>query len=283
MPFTIRILVVLTTITVNQLFAQNPGDLDADFGIGGKVITSVGTEDDRAQSVLIQPDGKIVATGYSDNGADTDFALTRYHSNGLPDNSFGSNGKLSSDFMIFDNVAYTSLVQPDGKIVVGGYAKGSPIYYAVARYHENGTLDTDFGNNGFATLDNDLTGTGAQYVRCLAIQPDLKIVASGEFWLNGAGWQIAVVRYNVDGTLDSSFGTSGRVIPTPEFQEEGAFDLAIQPDGKILIAGYSYETFGFADFVLIRLNPDGSFDNDFGTDGKVIADIENGNDEAHSI
>ncbi len=281
---TITIFLSIVSLTIaKELFAQQPGDLDVTFGTGGKVITSIGPGDEQARSVFIQPDGKIVVVGFSDNGTNDDFAITRYNSNGSLDNTFGSGGKLSSDFFTFDNVAYSAIVQPDGKIVVAGYAKGSVVDYAVARFSANGVLDANFGTNGITTLDNDLTGTGSQSIKCLAIQTDLKILAAGEFWQNGSGWQIAVVRYNTDGTLDNSFGTNGRTITTAQFEQEGAYSIAIQSDGKILVAGYWFDNFPAYAFILVRLNSDGSLDNSFGTNGKVITDIDSGQDEAYSV
>ncbi|MBK9628288.1 MAG: hypothetical protein IPO56_11460 [Flavobacteriales bacterium] len=139
----------------------------------------------------------------------------------------------------------------------------------------DGTLfwDNSFSDDGIATTD---PGTGDDYGYSVAIQPDAKIVVSGK-----ANGDFALARYNTDGTLDNSFGVEGKV--TTDFgavyadYDEG-WSVAIQPDGKIVVAGYAYGTFAVA-----RYNTDGTLDNSFGVEGKVTTDFGTGDDRGYSV
>lgn len=159
-------------------------------------------------------------------------------------------------------------VQPDGKIVAGGYV-GLPGaqngLLAVVRYTAAGSLDPSFGHNGLVTTD---VGTGVIYA--LAVQPDGKIVAAGGSFDGGVEWDAVFVRYNLDGSLDSTFGHGGIVGPT--LAPDAA--IAVQPDGKIVAVGSS------GNIVVARYNPDGSPDAGFGWGGQVITSSPNNEDGA---
>ena len=112
-----------------------PGDMDTTFGSGsGMVRTAIGTGDDRATAIALQPDGKIVVAGYCSNGSNYDFCLARYHSNGTLDSSFASDGTVITSIGPFTDNAYAIALQPDGKIVVAGAcSNGSDWDFCVAR------------------------------------------------------------------------------------------------------------------------------------------------------
>jgi uncharacterized delta-60 repeat protein len=223
-----------------------PGDLDPSFGIGGKVTTDFSPGIGWAYSVAIQADGKIVAAGYV-VGTVSQFALVRYKSDGSLDPSFGTGGKVTTDFAPFNSQASSVAIQADGKIVAAGSA-GSD--FALARYTSDGSLDTSFGTGGKVTTDFGPFGSGASSV---AIQADGKIVAAGsagsDFFATGKlGSDFALARYNSDGSLDTTFGTGGKVTthsqgcsnPPPYFLApcySVAYSLAILADGNILLVG----------------------------------------------
>ena len=215
----------------------------------GKVTTPIGSGNDYAKAVAIQPDGKIVAVGDAAGGAGIGFALVRYNANGTLDTSFGASGKVFTDIGGGSNRANAVAIQPDGKIVAAGNAGGDS---ALVRYNvADGSLDTSFGASGKVFTD---IGGGSNRANAVAIQPDGKIVAAGN-----AGGDSALVRYNVaDGSLDTSFGASGKVITTISGSGGGRNDsaqaVAIQPDGKIVAAGYAYNV-DDTDFALARYLP----------------------------
>ena len=281
-------LCTLATIS-SSLYAVT---LDASFGTGGKVTTDFAGSADLMRSLAIQLDGKIVAAGTSIIGAGTDFTLARYNSNGTLDASFGKGGKVTTDFGSTFEGALSVAVQPDGKIVAAGQAViGSFNRFALARYNSDGTLDPAFGTGG--KVITGFAGVSAQ-ANSVAVQWDGKIVAAGQANSNG-GIDFALVRYNSDGTLDTSFGAGGKVttlfvhLPNQTFSFAEAFSVALQPDGKIVAAGRAFVvpgsdfSLGGWDFALARYNTNGTLDAGFGTGGKVTTDVGGLNDGAQSV
>src|SRR5262245_46840339 len=126
------------------------GALDPGFGTGGKVTTALGSLNDYAYGLTLQPDGKIVAAGTSINGVTLgDFALARYSPNGTLDPSFNGTGKVTTAIGPSWDVAWALARQPDGKLVAaGGSNNGSNFDFALARYNPNGSLDTTFNGTG---------------------------------------------------------------------------------------------------------------------------------------
>jgi uncharacterized delta-60 repeat protein len=236
------------------------GSLDtATFGGGtGKVKTPVGPGDDYANAILVQADGKIVIVGASVTATDYDFSLVRYNANGTLDGTFGAGGKVVTDLRGGLDWAAAAVLQPDGKFVVaGGSSNGSNTDFAVVRYNSNGTLDTSFGTGGMTFTP---IGPGDDDAGALALQPDGKIVLAGSA-SNGTDNDFALVRYNSDGTIDTSFGFSGKVTTPIGGGDDIARAVVLQPDGRIVAAGESYNTANQdSDFAMVRYNPDGSLD-----------------------
>ncbi|MGH9826953.1 MAG: delta-60 repeat domain-containing protein, partial [Blastocatellia bacterium] len=260
------------------------GTLDTSFGIGGKVTTDFFGNTDIGSSVAIQPDGKILVGGNAKiSFGNSDFALARYNSDGSLDPSFGSGGKVTTDFFGGVDESFAIALQSDGKIILAGHANmvnASNGDFALVRYNMNGTLDSTFGNSGKVTTD---FFNGADAAFDVAIDGNGKIVAAGQAVAPSSGSDFAVVRYNANGALDTSFNHTGKV--TTDFS--GAYDEAlamrIQSDGKIVAAGWTSlgQDFSFHDsddFALVRYNADGTLDTTFGTAGKVKTDFEHGAD-----
>jgi uncharacterized delta-60 repeat protein len=234
------------------------GGLDPTFDSGGKVTTDFGGFD-ATSALAIQPDGRIVAAGRSGSG---DFALARYNADGSLDPTYGSGGKVTTDFGGFD-AAFGVALQTDGKIIAVGQGSSS-FDFALARYNADGSLDPTFGSGGKVTTD--FTG-GFEDAIAVAIQLDGGIVVTGQTF-SGGFQEFALARYNADGSLDTSFGSGG--IVTTNFGFDSAFGgaLAIQTDGKIVAAGRAG-----TDFLLARSNVDGSPDASFGSGGIVTTDF----------
>jgi uncharacterized delta-60 repeat protein len=247
-----------------------PGDLDTSFGIGGKVVTAFGPGSNSVAAVVVQPDGKIVAAGAGGSGH---FALARYSTDGSLDASFGAGGKVTTVVGFFDSANAVAL-QPDGKIVAAGGSSpgGFCCQIALARYNPDGSLDPSFDGDGKLTISLE----GATTVDAVAVQPDGKIVVAGSFVFGNV---FVVARFNSDGSPDTSFGSNGEVFTTFDGFGNRATSLAIQADGKIVVAGA-----GGAgnDFILARYNTDGTLDIGFGSGGRIATDF-GGFDGANAV
>jgi uncharacterized delta-60 repeat protein len=241
------------------------GDLDPSFGAGGATLTSFGGPA-MAYAQAVEPDGSIVAAGFAAVNGDYDFALARYTPDGRLDPSFGTGGRVTTDFGGYE-VARALVIQRDGKLVLAGEAAGSG--FALARYTPDGRLDPSFGTGGRVLTG----GTGAAYG--VAIQPDGAIVAAG--YTDGpTGTDFAVTRYTADGALDPSFGTDGRVV-TDLGGADHIAAIAVQRNGAVVVAGDSD-----GDFALARYGRDGAPDPSFGTGGTVRTDL-GGTDAARAL
>jgi uncharacterized delta-60 repeat protein len=258
---------------------KTDGSLDTSFKGTGKVTTPFALYDDLAYALALQPDGKLVVAGRSFNGSNADFALARYKPDGSLDTAFNGTGKVTTAIGPSDDEAYGLALQPDGKVVAAGLSRnGSQTVFAVARYNPNGSLDTSFNGTGKVT-----TAIGSTYASAdaLALQPDGKLVAAG-IGQNGSNFDFALARYNPNGSLDTSFNGTGKVTTAIGPSTDDAIDLALQPDGKLVAAGYS-DNGSEHDFALARYNANGTLDPGFGSGGKVTTAIGSGTDEAYGL
>lgn len=260
----------LITICVSATMASTPGQLDTTFGTSGTVITSVNTGstlvtgDETARAVVIQADGKIIVAGSTNNGSNRDMALLRYNANGTLDTSFGVTGYVTTAIGPGDDYASAVALQTDGRIVVAGSAfNGSNYDFALVRYLPNGTLDTSFNSTGKVTTAFDTSNDAPSD---LAIQPDGKIIAAGNMTSQFAGREFAMARYNTDGTMDTSFGVTGKVITRITDSNDYIRAIALQTDGKIITAGHA-RVGSNDDVALSRHQMDGSLDTSFDLDG----------------
>ncbi len=255
------------------------------FGSMGVVDTVIGSVD-IAKAVAIQSDGKIVVAGVSDD----DFALARYCPDGSLDDgmtcggpAFDTDGILTTDIDGTDE-GRAIAIQSDGKIVVAGFS-GTGV--ALARYNTDGSLDAGFSPGGSPA--GTLTSADIDGGNGVAIQPDGKIVVAGSFFnLVDLDDDFGLVRFCPDGDLDGGvncgavgFGSGGVVITDLGDVVDIAYAVAIQEDGRIVVAGESSDfadTSGFPDFALVRYDSDGSPDTTFGTGGAVFVDFSGADD-----
>jgi uncharacterized delta-60 repeat protein len=240
------------------------GTVDTGFGNGGRVVTSMGGYGE-ASALALQPDGSIVAAGYSLTQAGGVFALARFKADGTLDSSFGSAGLTLTPIGTWATASAVAL-KPDGKIVVIGSAATSLVtsVFAVVRYNPNGQLDPSFGSGGIAMT---ATGIGLHEASAGTVLPDGKVVAAG-FSGSGANQKFEVERFDVNGFLDTTFGTGGSVTTDIGPAEEGATSLAVQVDGKLVVGGFSGKH-----SALVRYGASGSLDVTFGVGGKIVAPI----------
>ncbi|HSA59155.1 MAG TPA: hypothetical protein VLJ37_05665 [bacterium] len=243
------------------------GAADPDFVSGGLVVTSIGPGEDLGRDVAVLPDGKILVAGMTDLNGNFDVAFVRYRADGTLDTTFGTGGiavaPIPSLFVFPTKMA----LQPDGRIIVVG-GSGSPPSIFVARYHEDGTLDSSFDGDGYAAIQpGGQLGIGNSVV----IQGDGKIVVAGNSGPSGAQ-DLTVLRLNSDGSLDTGFDGDGVAIASFGSDASYAAGLALQPDGAIVATG-ALELSGGSEVVVVRFLPDGSLDPSFGTGGTVSTPV----------
>ncbi len=283
-----KIVVVGETYNSNGNFAvvrYNPdGSLDSSFGTSGKAIADFANQTDRAYSVTIQSDGKILIGGITYNGNQVDAGLVRYNSNGSLDTSFGNGGKVVTNFEGKNEWIQSIAVQSDGKIIVGGYLNPNDGSinndFALIRYNSNGSLDTSFGNGGrvITSMSN-----GQDFIASILIQPDGKVVVTGGAMNMNGNNNFILARYNSNGSIDTNFGSNGKVITDFPGTDDFANSVALQSDGKIVVAGSTGNIGANGDFALARYNSDGTLDANFGNGGKVVTDLGSSNDVGQSL
>jgi uncharacterized delta-60 repeat protein len=241
------------------------GSLATAFG-GGWFTLGVGTLDDGAATVVIQPDGRSILGGYT-QVIDNELALVRLMPDGSLDPSFGANGTVITPFGPFDDACTSLLLEPDGKIIAGGYAKqGAWARLAVARYLPDGTLDPSFAGSGFTIVDS-LGG-----VVDMTRQPDGKLIVLS-YYFPGIYGNFCLVRLNADGSPDSTFGTNGVVLGTlaePFGFAASTVDLA--QDGRVIICGDI--TTGGHNFMTARFTDTGVLDTTFNYTGWASLNIQ---------
>jgi uncharacterized delta-60 repeat protein len=257
------------------------GSLDATFGSEGWARTDLDEWNDSASDITLQPDGKILQSGTSRD----DFALVRYNRDGSLDDTFGNQGWVRTDFLGFGDESKAVVVQPDGRILVAGYATKKTVNntydydFALVRYLADGSLDTSFGEGGKVTTD--LTGDQDR-AQAVAFQPDGKIILVGPAKHSPFLHDFAIVRYNTDGSLDASFGTGGHVFTDFEEGHDFAYAVALQSDGRIVVAGAATID-GQEDIALVRYTSSGLLDTSFSGDGRAILSFGVGDDDAYAV
>jgi uncharacterized delta-60 repeat protein len=233
-----------------------PGDLDPSFGLGGLVLSDFGGGY-RSGDLALHSDGKIIVVGEQD----ADWAVTRFNENGSLDVSFSGDGKWTRA-ADSDDTASAVAVQPDGKIVVAGLVD---LDFGLTRLNPDGTPDVTFAGGGVAASDFDVE----DYPWDLAIQPDGKIVVVGLARDPGGRDDLAIARFNADGSADSSFSGDGKARLDFGTDSDAGYGVALQPDGKIVVAG----TRGGQALAVVRFASDGSLDPSFSGDGEQFFDF----------
>ena len=282
----IKLIFLLFILFVSNVNFAQFGTLDTSFDGDGIVITPFNGFDAFVQSLLIQPDKKILAAGTISKGGINQFGLARYLSDGSLDESFGNLGKVISDYpelMIVSSMA----LQSDGKIVVVGNLYNSSASFSrfvLVRYDSNGILDSSFGIDGrvITNISNKL-----DRITSIIIQNDGKIIASGTTSDDATYSDFALVRYNSDGTLDINFGANGIVVSSINTWDFGNA-IALQDDNKIVISGSTSNEFNPVfgpdyDFLVLKYDKYGVLDATFGNGGSVIIGTTEANEKALSV
>lgn len=271
------------TATISAM-AQSAATASPDTSFGG---TGGTTQSTITEAVAIQSDGKIVAAGLRYNGGNSnfyDFAVTRYTATGSLDTTFGGTGTVYTDVSGQSDKPHSVVIQSDGKIVVAGSGGDGPrFFYVLARYNTDGSLDTTFGSGGKVVYNPNTSGNSSE-VWQLALQSDGKVLAAG-YENVGNFVDFAVTRFNTNGTLDTSFGSGGTALSTPLANWGGiAYGIALQSDGRIIVAGTSKQGNFDSLFALSRFTATGALDTTFGGTGNVLTNLTGGDyDQCHGV
>jgi uncharacterized delta-60 repeat protein len=246
--------------------ANADGTLDSTFGANG--IVSIPTSFGVVPGFVVQPDGKILI-GMSTTLANGDFRVMRLNANGSVDTTFGTNGATVVAYNSGHDEPRKILLQDDGKIVLAGFSdiEGNRDFAAV-RLTASGVLDTTFNGTGHLVVP---VGTAQDQVNTAALA-DGKILLVGRSVIAQGNRDVSLVRVNSDGSVDTSFGTEGKVVIPDSTKDDIALTVTVQPDGKILVGGLTSGVVNNVfnqDSVVYRLNTDGSLDSTWGTGGKL--------------
>lgn len=266
---------ILAIIFVIALVNENDGQsIDSTFGNNGIEQINFGFYPSYFSDMEFQNDGKILMVSYNSQVIDP-LMITRRLTNGSADNSFGVNGQVRTTFGFQYCDTYEIEQLSDGGILIAGMANGNS---AMLKLLGNGSIDSTFGTNG-RVIYSFGPSVGSR-IRSLEIDQNDRILAVGEAYnYDNLSFDLAAIRFNSNGSVDSSFGTSGNV----KIDMQGRNDLgscsALLPDGKIIIAGNAMNNDGISNFAMMRLTPDGTLDLSFGNEGKVILTINSGYNE----
>lgn len=265
-------------LIVTGMATARPGDLDTTFSEDGRVFVDVATDSDLAAGVLQQPDGKLVVGRYN-SATNDDFSVLRFNADGSADAAFNGRGRTTVDFPGVKGTTHVVLRQADGRIVAAGTtgnaADSLQRNFGLARYNEDGSVDTTFGAGGIVIHD---LGGGADTITSIIQQDDGRLVAAGVTDGGPSGTpDMAFARFNTDGSLDRSFGTNGVVIVN--FHDSNGHDdvrgLARQVGGTLVATGIATPSnpYSHQDMAVVRLLPDGQADATFGGDGRATVEL----------
>lgn len=277
-----KLIIIVTVIIFGNCYSQS-ASYDTTFGSSGKVfVNSCSYFLNSAESIALQSDNKIItgSGGYSDIYGE----FIRTNSDGSLDTSFGTNGNFridsNSTSIIQPNSNYRMIdiaVQNDDKIVSVGFSYSTESTCCVSRINANGGLDTTFNGTGFLELS---FAPGASRGNCLKILNNGKILIGGKCGINEE--YFSLIRLNSNGSLDTTFGTLGKVLTLMNNQCL-PYSIALQADGKIVMGGYVLNNPFNNDYALVRYLSNGSLDTNFGNNGKVITTLSNYGDVIHKV
>ena len=284
------------------------GALDMQFGDSGcaRVAFGLGGNNDKAYAIVIDKSSRIVVGGFATKSVDSggDFAFARLNTDGTPDSSFGFGGTGRQVVTRFDTLAGVAThdyirslaIQADGKIIgVGASMPNTNISrdFAVARLDSFGQLDPQYGDNGVRTIAFDLGGSKDDEASSAVLQSDGKLLVAGFATWTETDNDYAIARLDANGDPDQDFSGTGKLyvgFDLGGLGHDSAEGIALQSDGKILVAGTSHNSASGGvygdDITICRLQTNGWLDNTFGTTGRVSLGLnldDSNNDRAHAL
>jgi uncharacterized delta-60 repeat protein len=282
--YSILVLLVAFAMTIACATKAQDGDLDLSFASGGVNILDIDFLD-TFQDVIVLADGSIIAAGMSFNSSFVSTAyVVKYTPEGNVDTSFGVNGIFSYSLDFEANI-FSCVVRSNGKILLAGSTTDYTDYkILLISLLPSGSLDTPFGTNGVVTQS---VGLAANFDEDMAY--DMTLDASGKILVSGRSLgtdylpRPVVLRFLLNGSLDTTFGVNG-VAALPVTFGDNSFDcLAVQPDGKIVAAGHYASGLSWFVMLVARFNSNGTLDTTFGTNGIVTYSYGNVDDEAYGL
>jgi len=269
---------------------SSTGFADGGFAAGGVAVTAFTgasqTSTDQCNSLAVQTDGMIVAAGMTTVAGHSHVALVRYTSSGALDAGFGTGGLVDINAAALangDSEARALVLQPDGKLLIAGYAFGSGTSdLLVMRLNTNGSPDGSFGSGG---ITRTAVGTSDDFANAMVRQPDGRIVVAGSTYASGGQRDFVLARYTTAGALDPSFGSGGIVTTAVGPSDDYAYSLILMPWGRLIAAGSARIDTSTAgtDLAVVAYNADGSLDRYFGVGGKRMLDISAFNDAIYGL
>lgn len=251
------------------------GAMDTTFGTAGRVATAIGTGDSVISRLLVLPDGRILAVGYTDNEPTSpfgshsfQFAVARYSTNGSLDTTLDGDGIITNPLMGQNGaLALDAVLQPDGKFVVVGTGTVAATSFVAIRLNPDGSFDQSFAAGGvFATMAGGGGGGGAYAV---ALQPDGKVVIGG---LGNTQFKTVFLRLNANGEIDGTFAGGALILHNTATLNKHLRRMAVLPDGKIMAFGdFRPQSIFYLSFY--RINPDGTLDTTFDGDGWLLSNV----------
>ena len=268
-------------------FTSN-GAPDSSFNGSGFAVTPFGASGpgEQCNAVAIQPDGMLVSAGYTYESGPSHVAMTRHSASGALDTGFGIGGKLNINAAATANgnsEAKAVLVQPDGKILVAGYAFGpGHSEFLLMRLNTDGSPDASFGTGG---ITRTALGTSEDIANAMVRQPDGRIVLAGSTYAAGGQRDFGLARYTSAGVLDPAFGVGGVVSTAVGTSDDYAYSLVLMPWGRLVAGGSSRSAVGQSptDLALVAYNADGTLDRYFGAAGKRIVDVSSTSDIVYGL
>jgi uncharacterized delta-60 repeat protein len=255
------------------------GFFDNNFNGNGRIMASIGGVTDEAKSIYTQG-GVIYTAGYSDNGSRKAFAIASYDLNGVPNPGFNGTGKVIMPISS-ESVANAVAITGNGTAIVGSTFNGSNRDATILRLKSDGTPESTFDNDGRRTED---PGYRTAIARGRVVQPDGKLVVAGFTNTDSTGNDFAVMRYNVNGSLDATFGDGGKAMIDFGSVNEDAWGVALMSDGRIVVAGTRADpSSGGFDYAIARLSASGFIDNSFNGNGKLVVPVGTDNDSATGV
>lgn len=276
------------TVSTKSDFAlaryKTDGSLDKTFGTGGKATIDF-DEKDYATAMRIQPDGKILVTGFTITGTNN-FILARFNADGSPDAGFGNGGKVRTDLPGSYEKSYSVEVQSTGKVIQAGWVTmgslNDDMDFALVRYKTDGSMDTSFGDGG-KRIVNLAKGSDDYPMTVLVLENDA-LLAIGYSVISTSTWSdgyISMARFDAEGNLDTSFGIAGIVQTKLGGMSAAGLSAALQPDGKILVGGNT--NVSPSHFIIARFTEDGRLDSTFNAKGYTVSSPDNAEGNALAI
>lgn len=285
-PTAIALIATAISLIPHSHLLAAAGALDPSFGGDGIALATAGGGAN-GLAVAIQNDGKIVVAGQYFNVSNYDIFLARFNDDGTPDNTFSGDGIATAALSPGNDSANAVAIQSNDRIVVAGSVSvGSDNDFLVMRYKSNGTLDSSFSGDGIQTTNFDGTHAYNDVAQGIAIQPNGRIVVVGKTDVTGGflpNNDFAVARYTSAGTLDSTFSGDGKTTTPFGNNHDFANAVALQSDGKIVVAGEFADIGGNRRFALSRYHASGGLDSAFSTDGKVTTSLAGFIDVAYGV